>query len=48
MISNYTESVITSSEMWNDIAFSNVGYFKNATKKPINNLHETGNKNVIV
>jgi len=33
MVSNYTETVIAFSKMWNDIAFSNVGFFKNAINK---------------
>ena len=33
MISNYTESVFAFSKMWSDIAFSNVGFFKNVINK---------------
>ncbi|MDN5846769.1 MAG: hypothetical protein L0H53_10905 [Candidatus Nitrosocosmicus sp.] len=33
LVGNYTESAIAFSKMWNDIAFSNVGRFKNATNK---------------
>lgn len=33
VISNYTESAIAFSRMWNDIAFSNAGPFRNAINK---------------
>ena len=37
LVGNYTESAITFSKMWNDIAFSNVSLFKMQPTKPINN-----------
>ena len=33
LVSNYTESAIAFGKMWNDIAFTNMGLFKNATNK---------------
>ena len=33
LVSNYTESIIAFSKMWNDIAFSNASVFKNALNK---------------
>lgn len=33
LVSNYTESVLAFSKLWNDIAFSNVGLFRSATNK---------------
>lgn len=35
LVSNYTESVLAFSKLWNDIAFSNVGLFRSATNKAI-------------
>jgi hypothetical protein len=33
LVSNYTESVLAFSKLWNDIAFSNAGLFRSATNK---------------
>ena len=33
LVSNYVESAIAFSKMWNDIAFSNAGLFRNASNK---------------
>ena len=33
LISNYTESTIALSKMWNDIAFANAGSFRNAISR---------------
>ncbi len=33
LVSNYTESAITFSRIWNDAIFTNVGLYKNATNK---------------